>query len=238
MYVSQFVQLAPAASPDEGRWDCKQLIHNFTSYNASEANANKLETWNGTAGHHGTASPCVNKSTGLAFRLVTCAVNCYTQWYSSLSCPAWDIPIETQAKKAKEVLLRFNLIVVLEKLRDPAYVAAVEKFTGVPGLTYARSAWCERESHEANTKHPLVVKNETLHHLTELNQVDMELYNNITNCLSDGLYDFPTWDEDRFVKNETFHVPYQDFHEWKMEQRNNKAKDMEKKKETEMKTTS
>ena len=146
--------------------------------------------------------------------------------------------METQAEKAKEVLLRYNLIVVLEQLLDPAYVAAVEKFTGVPGLTVVRSAWCERESHEVNANHPLIVKNKTLHHLTELNRVDIELYNNITNCLADGKYDFPKWDDDRFVKNETSQVPYQDYHEWKMEQRKKKATEIDKKREAEMKTTS
>eukprot|EP00804_Cyclotella_cryptica_P014046 CCRYP_019136-RB/>CCRYP_019136-RB protein AED:0.15 eAED:0.15 QI:19/0.66/0.75/1/0.66/0.75/4/429/365 len=206
-------------SLNEGRWDCKQLIHNYTLYNASEANANKLETWNGTAGHHGTAS-CRKK-----FRLVTCAVNCYTQWFSSLSCPAWDIPIVTQAEKARDVLLRFNLIVILEKLKDPAYVAAVENFTGVPGLTMTRSAWCEPESHTANRMHPLMVKNETLGHLTELNGVDIDLYNNISSCLDNGSYDFPKWDDDRFAKNESSRVSYQEFSQWKIQQRLKKAKE-------------
>ncbi|KAL3791687.1 hypothetical protein HJC23_003944 [Cyclotella cryptica] len=201
----------------EGRWDCKQLTENFTLYNASEDNANKLETWNGTAGHHGYA-PCTTTSRGTTFHLVKCAVNCYTQWFSSLSCPVWDIPISTQVEKAREVLLRFNLIVILEKLKDHNYVAAIESFTGVPGLTVKRSAWCELESHEVNKKVPLKFKNETIQHLTELNRVDIDLYNNISKCLVNGVYDFPRWDHNRLTRNQTFHVDHQDFSKWKINQ--------------------
>ncbi|KAL7516328.1 hypothetical protein ACHAWX_001355 [Stephanocyclus meneghinianus] len=201
----------------EGRWDCKQLTENFTLYNASEDNANKLETWNGTAGHHGD-TPCMKTSKGTIFRLVKCAVNCYTQWFSSLSCPLWNIPVSTQAEKAREVLLRFNLIVVLEKLEDHSYVAAIESFTGVPGLTATRSAWCELESHKANRKVPLMVKKETIQHLRDLNRVDIDLSNNVSKCLADGVYDFPRWDHNRFTKNQTYYVHHQDFSKWKIEQ--------------------
>ncbi|KAL3803654.1 hypothetical protein HJC23_003708 [Cyclotella cryptica] len=164
------------------------------------------------------------KPTGMVFRLVTCAVNCYTQWFSGLSCPTWDIPIVTQAEKARDVLLRFNLIVILERLKDPAYVAAVENFMGVPGLTMTLGAWCEPESHAANRKHPLMVKNETLDHLVELNRVDIDSYNNVSSCLANGSYDFPKWDDDRFAKNESLRVPYQEFSQWKIKQALKKKK--------------
>jgi hypothetical protein len=201
----------------EGRWDCKQLTTNYTLYNASEENANKLETWNSTAGHYGGVQCMQNRKREMFF-LVKCASNCYTQWFSSLSCPSFGVPIHKQAEVAREVLLRFNFIVVLEKLNDPTYVAAVEGLFGVPNLTLAKSAWCEIESHRANTKFPLEIKNHTLQGLIEVNRVDTELYNNISQCLTDGVYDFPTWDENRFEANETLKLHYRDFPQWKREE--------------------
>lgn len=44
------------------------------------------------------------------------------------------MPILEQYQAAKEKLLRYNLIVVIEKLADPAYVRAVEDFFGVSGI--------------------------------------------------------------------------------------------------------
>ena len=137
------------------------------------------------------------------------------QWFSKLSCPSWDVPINIQVDKARAVLHRFNMIILLEKLKDPAYVSAVEAFFGVPGLTETRSAWCERESHFVNSKFPLQVKNSTLQLLTERNKIDIALYNNISACLADGLYDFPKFDGDRFISDDASRVHYTDFPQWK-----------------------
>jgi hypothetical protein len=181
----------------------------MTKYNPSEKNANKLEDWTGD-------TPC-KQTNDTRFYLVKCAVNCYSQWYSSLSYPSWKIPIDTQAEKAKAVLHRFNFIVILEKLKDPKYIGAVEHFFGVPGLSETKSAWCEIESHRVNTRFPLEVKAATLQSLTEANQVDIDIYNNISHCLSDE-YDFPTWNGDRFESNNTSRLHYNDFAQWKQEE--------------------
>lgn len=193
---------------DEGRWDCTQLTNNMTKYNPTEENANKLDDWSGDI-------PC-RQTQEKFFYLVKCAVNCYIQWYSSLSCPGWEIPIDTQVEKAKAVLHRFNLIIILEKLNDPKYVAAVESFFGVPGLTETKSAWCEKESHQVNTKFPLQIKNSTLKRLSDQNSLDIDLYNGISGCLSGGMYEhFPKWDGDRFQSNDTLRLHYTDFPQWK-----------------------
>lgn len=208
-----FVLLHTYESLDEGRWDCNQLTTNMTRYNASEDNAKKLESWISAP----ECTPCIQRN-DTRFYLVKCAVNCYIQWYSSLSCPSWNVPINTQVEKARAVLHRFNFIIILEQLKDPKYVSAVENFFGVPGLTEQKSAWCEKESHKANTMFPLEVKKETLQQLTAYNMMDIELYNNISKCLVDGVYDFPKWDADRFASNDTTRVHYNDFSKWKIEE--------------------
>ena len=196
---------------DEGRWDCKQLTTNATKYKASEDNANKLESWNGD-------EPCW-QSKQKRFYLAKCAVNCYTQWFSSLSCPSWNIPLNVQAEKARAVLHRFNAILILEKFKDPQYVSAIEDFFGVPGLAVQKRAWCEPESHKVNKQFPLDVKNETLQRLMMQNQIDIDLYKNLSSCLVDGVYDFPKWNADRFASNDTIRVNHEKFSDWKSDEK-------------------
>ena len=88
---------------------------------------------------------------------------------------------------------------IIEKLRDPAYVRAVESFFNVTGVAKRRGAFCEPESHKANELFPLVIKNETRENLVALNQLDNELYAKMSGC--GDTYDFPEWDEDRFSAN-------------------------------------
>lgn len=104
---------------------------------------------------------------------------------------------------AKARVLRFNMIVVIEKLRDPNYVQAVERFFGVPGLTEKGIPYCERESKLANSKYPMVVRNETRESLTRLNEIDIQLYHELSDCLNEeGSYNnFPEWDGNRFALN-------------------------------------
>ena len=182
----------------------------MTEYDPSEENANKLESWY----ENNDCLPCFQLK-DKQFYLVKCAANCYMQWFSKLSCPSWNVPISIQVEKARAVLHRFNIVIVLEKLRDPTYVSAVEKFFGVPGITETRSAWCERESHFVNSKFPLQVKNSTLQLLSKYNEIDIALYNNISACLADGVYDFPKWDGDRFVSDDASRVHHTDFPQWK-----------------------
>ena len=177
---------------------------------ASEENANTLESWNGDT--------ACTKTNGQSFYLAKCAANCYIQWFLRLSCHSWEIPFDTQVETARAVLHRFNVIIILEKLKDPEYVVAMENFFGVAGLTQKQSAWCEPKSHEANEKFPLKVEPSTIERLTTQNKIDIDLYNNITNCLEDRAYDFPKWNSNRFESNNTLHVHHEEFAQWKLQE--------------------
>ena len=179
----------------------------------TEENANKLETWNKTGGH--VEITCSKHKGTEHFRLGECAVNCYSQWFSGLSCPEMEKSIEEMRDVAKARLLRYNFIVILEKLRDPSYVDAVEKFFDVPGVTESQSAFCEKPSHKANIINPLVIHNKTRNNLVKLNKVDLGLYNEMSNCLNSGDYEFPTFDPTRFATNSSIQVPHDKFDEWK-----------------------
>jgi hypothetical protein len=179
----------------------------------TEENAMKLETWNKNGGH--SIQKCDRHS---HFKLGMCAVNCYIQWFSGI-CSEVDMPINEQYLMAKTKLFRYNFIVVLEWLSDPEYASAVESFFGVPGVTQKRSAFCERSAHTANKLVPLTINNHTLNKLTELNQVDIKLYKEITDCFVDGdneqRYDFPEFDGERFDNSSSTQVHYSEYMDWK-----------------------
>lgn len=87
-----------------------------------------------------------------------------------------------QYEVANARLRRYNFVVILEKLKDPGYVNAMEQFFGVKGVTKKRGAFCEKASHNANTLNPINITNETRHELAKLNQVDLRLYNDLMDC--------------------------------------------------------
>lgn len=165
---------------DQGRWNCRDLAKWYNSKRAdfvpTEWNANKIEAWIKTGGFQDTTCPRNE------FSLGECAVNCYTQWISGLSCPQYNISTEVQFAVANARLRRYNFIVVLERLADQKYAAAIERFFGVPGVTKRRSAFCERSSRKANKMNPLIITNETRERLIRLNEVDIRLYNDISDC--------------------------------------------------------
>ena len=159
--------------------------------------------------------------------MMFCAIECYSQWLSGLSCPWWDPPAHPELeerpirretspaklyKAARAKLLRYNFIVITDKLKYPGYAEAVERFFGTPGISKQENhPWCEVESHNANKAVPLVIQNETLKNLTRLNLHDIKLYNEMSACLDGGEYDFPKWNPDRFDANKTIlerGVPY------------------------------
>lgn len=191
-----------------GRWKCLVRERARKQFVPTENNARKLETWNATGGHVPYACPGV-------FRLEQCAVNCYAQWFSGL-CPRRGrvVSVTEQRREARRKLLRYNAIVDLARLRDPAYVAAVERFFGVPGLAERRGAVCEKWSRRNNEAVPLTVRDDTRERLAELNRADVGLYRELTECLDargrDGDYGFPVFAPARF-ENVTVKVPYQEW---------------------------
>lgn len=91
---------------------------------------------------------------------------------------------------------------VVEKLRDPLYLEAIEDMFGVPGITKKGVPYCERQSHKANTINPLVIQNTTRDRLTKLNALDIRFYDELSNCLRDlSTFNFPKWDPSRFEIN-------------------------------------
>ena len=174
-----------------GRWPCKQLVNH--SFVPTEDNAAQLETWNQTMGHE-PKEKCSSREQ--VFRLGDCAVNCYTQWFGGLNCARWQVPFGLQYKMAMSKLLKYNLIIVIEKLRDPVYVKAIEDFFGVEGILKRGSPYCERNAHRANKNIPLVVHNETRAKLGGLNSLDLKLYHEISDCPA-GEH-IPKWDPSRF----------------------------------------
>lgn len=216
---------------DQGRWGCKDLSKirrkGAEKFIPTEENANKLETWNSTGGH--APNQC-SKGHSIRFRMGECATQCYVQWFSG-ACPDFELSTEQQYQVAMAKYLRYNFIVVLERLRDPEYVAAVEKFFGVPGVTTQRSAYCEAASHKANKMIPLTIKDETVDRLTQLNRVDIQLYSNLTDCLGRGdrqKFSFGKIDSfgSRVDTNTSIQVLYENQDDWRKE--NKMAKQAEK----------
>ncbi|KAL7529185.1 hypothetical protein ACHAWF_002871 [Thalassiosira exigua] len=162
-------------------------------------NARELESWNQNFGHVPTACTKFVDGAPAFVRMAQCATNCHVQWFGGLSCPWWDpplrpgpdarpirreVPIEVQYRAARDKLFEYNFIVIMEKLKDPTYVAAVEEFFGVPGIARrGRHAWCELESHYANEWMPLAIQNETMRELTRRNAADVALYRELGGCL-------------------------------------------------------
>lgn len=182
-----------------GRWPCRTLVTG--DFEPTLENAMQLETWNETQGHEPKKQCHINRVPGeTEFSLGDCAVNCYTQWFGGLNCPSWSVPMDLQYDMAMSKLLKYNLIVVIDKLKDANYVEAIENFFGVEGLLERGTPFCERKSHKANAEHPLVVRNETRAKLVELNEFDLKLYHEITDCLENGNYGgIPKWDGGRFM---------------------------------------
>ena len=82
----------------------------------------------------------------------------------------------------------------------------------MPGVNRrANHPWCEANSHYANEKIPLEIRNETIQKLTLLNKEDIRLYNEFASCLDGGEYDFPSCDPNRFATNTMLQVDHTQF---------------------------
>ena len=164
------------------------MVYNF-SFVPTEDNGKKIETWRYTGGHNPMKCKLKHREKPLLFFLGTCAFNCFIQWFAG-KCPVDNKPWPQQYDIAKEKLSRYNIIIALEKLKDPKYVAALENYFGVPGITQKKSSLCEPEADRANRDNLLTVPNETLTTLKDLNALDTT-YKSLTDCLENGKYNFP-----------------------------------------------
>lgn len=213
------------------RWDCRQMVDNKT-FVPTEQNARNLSDWNERHGFHPPVCR-YNRDGSSRFGMSACAVDCYVQWFAGLSCPWWDpparpgpgpegrpirreVPRTTQRQVALEKLRRYNFVVITERLGDREYAAAVERLFGVPGAAdRTASPYCEVESHYVNKMLPLAVGDETLRNLTRLNEADIGLYREISDCSNvggGGDHKFPEWDPSRFVRNESIQLDHEKFY--------------------------
>lgn len=193
------------------------MVYNF-SFIPTEDNAKKIRSWRHTGGHTPMKCKLKHRDKPPLFFLGGCAFNCFVQWFAG-KCPIDNTPWPRQYEIAKEKLLRYNIIIVLEKMKDPKYIAALESYFGVPGITQKKSSLCEPEADRANRENPLTIANETLEILKDLNTLDTRLYKGLADCLEDGEYNFPRWNGDRFYSNSTIQVHYNDFEKWSQEQK-------------------
>ena len=94
----------------QGRWNCSDLLKirrtDERKFIPTEDNARKIDTWTESGGHEDIS--CPQKGGGIEFRLGICSVNCYSQWFSGLSCPEFNTTAIEQYKAAKATLLRYK----------------------------------------------------------------------------------------------------------------------------------
>lgn len=175
------------------RWDCKDLMKK--SFQPSQGNLKRtLEDF--IAEPHSTG----NKEK----RLWGCATNCYTRWVTGHHEPLDENCSSTLRKhevtkleEARDVLLKYNLILITEKMRYPKYTKKIEKMFGVRGLTKTKaSPYCGRVSAAANEKLPLIIANETLKRLNDCVTPDSTLYKQLTTC-PEG-FRFPKFSKEHF----------------------------------------
>jgi hypothetical protein len=177
-----------------GRWQCRDLKRK--NFKPTRENDVPLETF-----LHEEGGDKERQRWPQAW-LWECAQNCYTRWLSPNPGEAKNVntdhdPAEAMLQRAKERLLQYDVIVVLEKLADPAYIKGLEQmFGGVPWPSKPAKVYCENQIKRANRKVPAVIRNETLQEVQRLNAADISLYKEMTSC-SHG-FAFPEFDPSKF----------------------------------------
>ncbi|KAG7370362.1 sulfotransferase family protein [Nitzschia inconspicua] len=170
----------------EGRWDCQDLVGN-ASFTPSYENQFTLEVdmdriYHPPAGYH----PCREN------RMWRCVEECYTRWYGEeLNCIS---NVTKNYQPALERLLRYDIIVISEKLKDPFYINGLNELFGNLDnrtLSSVLHATCSKEAQEWNRKVPPNISQTALNQLHEWNKYDLDLYTTLTTCGPDGVI-FPT----------------------------------------------
>lgn len=135
--------------------------------------------------------------------LWSCATNCYTRWvtgnFKRLAKTCSNKLRRKEVKRinqAREMLLKYNLIIITDNMRDPDYVARIESMFNVPGLINNRHAVCTGKSKAANEMVPLVITNGTRRLLEDCNTPDSVLYKQLTTCPNG--FEFPQYNRSRF----------------------------------------
>jgi hypothetical protein len=178
----------------EMRWNCKFLTNKSLHFQPSDNNTRiSLESFVERVNKPTVSGP--NK--GLLWE---CSHNCYAKWATGL---CWKEPKFDKSEKcwslgqskgnllslARNVLFSYDLVIVIEWLKNPTYVKYLETFFGLRGINRKRTdMWCGTESAKANRDVPLLVSNETMERIAQLNEIDKILYDELTRCKS---FSFP-----------------------------------------------
>jgi Sulfotransferase family len=116
-----------------------------------------------------------------------CSSNCYARWATGILYPdEQNVSDAAMLAQASSVLNRYHLVLVQEWIqKDAAYRAAISRLFHTTLGTREYFAECARQSRRANEQVPLVIHNATLQQLQQNNQVDSELFTNLTACQYD-----------------------------------------------------
>ncbi|KAL7579468.1 hypothetical protein ACA910_007852 [Epithemia clementina (nom. ined.)] len=182
----------------EGRWSCRQLKRRTKQFKSipTEENARTLERFIDRDPYFQDRreKPCAAQQGRRGWRdvprLWICAKSCYLRWYGANFNCLEDKNDTTNSltesyRTALENLSQFHLIVVTEWLTNPTYWHGLTtRMFGLSNSTtdYNQNPWCDKEAKYWNQKYPAVLQNQTLEHLHQLNQWDIKLYENLTNC--------------------------------------------------------
>jgi hypothetical protein len=176
----------------EMRWNCRDLMNQT----AEQFNS----TWNKTQMSLQTFVETPNRPVNehKIAKLWYCSHNCFAKWSTGLcwkeekqyneSDPCWSRGNETTHNTnsllfmARQNFYAYNLILVLEWLKNKDYVHSIETMLGVVGLDKKRNMWCGKQAAAANEMYPLEISNETMNNISRYNQIDLLLYQELTQC--------------------------------------------------------
>jgi hypothetical protein len=175
------------------RWDCKQLVNKASNYKASYNNSrgsleefvqNNSPVKNPKSTCCGTADQTVIHDGLLAF---------YFDGGDSCLIAKDDERVQL----ARDVLLKYHLIINTERLGNANYTRGLEAMFGVNGLTGTHPAmYCGPESAKANKKFPLTISNSTRKIIEDCNVGDSLLYKELMTC--QGGIEFPAFNRSFF----------------------------------------
>jgi hypothetical protein len=126
-------------------------------------------------------------------KLWECSHNCYAKWSTGLcwiegnyndSTFCWSLTDTRDSflSIARRTLYAYNLIIVMEWLKNPDYLHSIEAIFGESGLDKKKIMWCGPNAAAANEKYPLEYSDETLRSISLYNQLDTMLYKELTHC--------------------------------------------------------
>ncbi|KAL7557099.1 hypothetical protein ACA910_009190 [Epithemia clementina (nom. ined.)] len=170
----------------EGRWTCPEMVKNKTVFVPTPENSRTLKDFIKRI-HPSNTAPCFNNSStnNSTIRkpiLWVCTKLCYLRWFGA------DFNCLTNVSKSYSTALerlynQFHLIAVTDWLKIPEYRRGLMEMFGInSSISFRRGMSCDAQSKYWNQKYPAVLRNETLNQLRQVNKLDIQLYETLTNC--------------------------------------------------------